>query len=121
MKKGTTIYINEAGMYKLISCSIAPCPEAFSDYVTSVVLPAIRKNGYKIADKDAYEQVYTNPRSENALRYRVVDHINETYPDVIIITGLGENQTTSYMGVDNKRKGYQARQPDLILTSKTAS
>ena len=73
---------------------------------------------FAIADKDAYEKVYTNPRGENALHYRVVDHINKTDPDVIIIPGLGENQTTSYLRLDSKRKGYQAGQPYLILMTK---
>ena len=43
-----------------------------------------------MADKASYVKVYKNPIGENALHYRVVDHINETYPDVIIIPGLGE-------------------------------
>ena len=63
--------------------------------------------------------MYTNPRGEVLLRYRVVDHINETYTDVFSIRGLGGNQTALYMRLDNKRKGYQAGQPDLILMSKT--
>jgi prophage antirepressor-like protein len=41
-----TLYINECGLYTLIFSSKMEQAELFTDWVTSEVLPSIRKNGY---------------------------------------------------------------------------
>lgn len=42
----TTWFVNESGLYALIMRSNKPQAKAFRKWVTSEVLPAIRKNGY---------------------------------------------------------------------------
>ncbi len=48
------IFLNEAGLYRLIFRSNKPKAEEFADWVCEVVLPQIRKNGYfgKVSAKD---------------------------------------------------------------------
>ncbi len=50
-----TMYINESGMYKLISRSRLEKAQKFSDWVTEDVLPSIRKYGY-YKMKKSYEK-----------------------------------------------------------------
>lgn len=45
------LYINESNLYKAIFQSRKECAERFSDWVTSEVLPSIRKNGGYIMEK----------------------------------------------------------------------
>lgn len=53
-------YINESNLYKLIFQSRKPQAERFADWVTSEVLPAIRKHGAYMTDQ-ALEQALTSP------------------------------------------------------------
>lgn len=45
------LYINESNLYKAIFQSRKECAERFSDWVTSEVLPSVRKNGGYIMEK----------------------------------------------------------------------
>lgn len=51
-KQKTTI-INESGMYSLIMSSKLPTAKQFKRWVTSEVLPSVRKNGGYIAGQEA--------------------------------------------------------------------
>lgn len=57
-----TIIINESGLYSLILSSKMPNAKKFKRWVTSEVLPAIRKNGAYLTDKKAYDITH-NPDS----------------------------------------------------------
>ncbi len=50
-----TIIINESGLYSLILSSKLPTAKKFKRWVTSEVLPAIRKNGMYMTDQKAYD------------------------------------------------------------------
>ncbi|MGK9301504.1 BRO-N domain-containing protein, partial [Melissococcus plutonius] len=52
--------INESGLYSLILSSKMPNAKKFKRWVTSEVLPSIRKNGMYMTDEKAYD-VVTNP------------------------------------------------------------
>lgn len=56
------IYINESGMYSLILSSKLPTAKRFKHWVTSAVIPSIRKNGGYIAGQENLtpEQVVAN-------------------------------------------------------------
>ena len=54
-------------------------------------------------------------RNEKDLHYKVINFIKDNYPDIIVIPGLGENQTTSQIRCDSYRKGYISGQPDLLI------
>ncbi|PFM62569.1 phage repressor protein/antirepressor Ant [Bacillus cereus] len=55
-----TNIINESGLYSLIMTSRKPQAKAFKRWVTSEVLPSIRKHGAYMTDQ-VLEQVVTNP------------------------------------------------------------
>ncbi|EJS45761.1 hypothetical protein ICG_05861 [Bacillus cereus BAG1X1-3] len=58
-QQGTNI-INESGLYSLIMTSRKPQAKAFKRWVTSEVLPSIRKHGAYMTDQ-VLEQAVTNP------------------------------------------------------------
>lgn len=53
-------FINEANLYKVIFQSRKPQAEAFTDWVTSEVLPSIRKHG-AYATSETIESIISNP------------------------------------------------------------
>ena len=55
-------YINESNLYKTIFQSRKEEAEQFTEWVTSEVLPAIRKNGVYLTDEKAYDITH-NPQS----------------------------------------------------------
>lgn len=55
-------YINESNLYKTIFQSRKPEAEQFTEWVTSEVLPAIRKTGAYLTDEKAYDITH-NPQS----------------------------------------------------------
>lgn len=50
-----TIVINESGLYSLILSSKLPTAKEFKHWVTSEVLPAIRRNGAYLTDQKAFD------------------------------------------------------------------
>ncbi|HHB1882714.1 TPA: BRO family protein [Bacillus cereus] len=59
-RQGETNIINESGLYSLIMTSRKPQAKAFKKWVTSEVLPSIRKHGAYMTDQ-VLEQAITNP------------------------------------------------------------
>ena len=57
--------------------------------------------------------------NEFDLHTKVVAFVRKRYPDVIIIPGLGELQTTDDTRIKAWQKGYTAGQPGLILINTT--
>ena len=112
-----TIFINESGLYCLIFGSKKRDAVLFKQWVASEVLPSIRKHGRYESPAAAIERI-RNPTGETELHYKVKKHIETTYPYVIISAGLGENQTTAFIRMDSKAKGYTKGQPDLELKCK---
>lgn len=68
VKTGTKA-INESGLYKLVMRSDKPEAKAFQDWVTRVVLPAIRKDGAYVLGE---EKVVTGEISEDELILRAM-------------------------------------------------
>ncbi|WP_321830869.1 Bro-N domain-containing protein [Thalassovita sp.] len=62
--------VNEAGLYELILASRKPEARAFKHWVTSVVLPAIRKDGSYVAGE---ELVATGEEDEDELIMRAME------------------------------------------------
>ena len=84
-------FINESGFYSLLLSSKLETAKKFKHWVTSLVLPSIRKYGYY--------KMFDNPNNkmfkienETDLHYKVVQLIRNYYPDSILVAGLGENQ-----------------------------
>ena len=110
----TYIFINESGFYTLILSSKLETAQRFKHWVTSKVLPSIRKYGYhKSFNKPWNKMIMIG--NETDLHYKVVDLIRRYYPDTILIAGLGENQDTKDKRLDSYKKGYMRGQPDLLV------
>lgn len=64
--RGMTI-INESGLYSLILSSKLPTAKGFKHWVTSEVIPSIRKTGsYTMKPMTAYQQMMADTRQRNA-------------------------------------------------------
>ncbi len=81
------------------------------------VLPSLRRNGsYTVAGIRNQQVSLVN---ETDLRHKIVEFIRKRYPDVLIVAGLGENQSTSEMRLESWRKGCTKGQPDIMLPQKS--
>lgn len=63
--KSTTTLINESGLYSLVLASKLPKAKKFKRWVTSEVLPSIRKTGGYVANDDLFIQTYLPFADEN--------------------------------------------------------
>ena len=107
-------FINESGFYYLVLSSKLESAKKFKHWVTSQVLPSIRKYGqYKLFDSPWNKMIMIG--NETDLHYKVVDLIRRYYPDSILVAGLGENQDTEDKRLDSYKKGYMRGQPDLMV------
>ncbi len=87
------------------------------------MLPSLRKTGqYSVQDgQSRFNPQLNNPTGERKLHYKVIRHIQQQYPCVIVVLGLGENQSTEFKRTDSHLKGYTSRQPDITLLPKNGS
>ena len=107
-------FINESGFYSLVLSSKLETAKKFKHWLTSQVLPSIRKYGqYKLFDSPWNKMIMIG--NETDLHYKVVDLIRRYYPDSISVAGLGENQDTEDKRLDSYKKGYSRGQPDLMI------
>ena len=74
------------------------------------MLPSIRKQG-RYDTPAAAIHIIQNLTGETKMNYKVKKRIETTYPYVIISAGLGENQTTDFIRMDSKAKGYTRGNP----------
>lgn len=81
--------INESGLYSLILSSKLPAAKKFKRWVTSEVLPSIRKTGGYGKGMTEYQTMIANTRSENAkirkaqILTRMADQYSGTYRQVL--------------------------------------
>ena len=109
-----SFFINESGFYSLVLSSKLETAKKFKHWVTSQVLPSIRKYGqYKLFDSPWNKMIMIG--NETDLHYKVVNLIRRYYPDTILVAGLGENQDTDDKRLDSYKKGYMRGQPDLMI------
>ena len=107
-------YINESGFYSLVLSSKLETAKKFKHWITSEVLPSIRKHGqYKMFSNPSNKMIMIS--NEKDLHYKVVNLIRKYYPNAILVAGLGENQDTEKKRIDSYCKGYQRGQPDLMI------
>ena len=108
------IFINESGFYSLVLSSKLETAKKFKRWITSEVLPSIRKYGqYKMFDSPWNKMIMIS--NEKELHYKVVNLIRNYYPDSILVAGLGENQDTEEKRLDSYKKGFQRGTPDLMI------
>ena len=97
------LLINESGLYSLILSSKLPQAKEFKKWVTSEVLPAIRKHGGYLTDS-MIEQALLNP-----------DTIIRLATDL-----KNEREKNSRLEIELEQAHEQARYLDLIIESKSA-
>ena len=109
-----SFFINESGFYSPLLSSKLESAKKFKHWVTSQVLPSIRKFGYY--------KLFDNPNNkmfkienEMDLHSKVVELIRNFYPNAIMVPGLGENQDTPEKRINSWKKGYMRGQPDLMI------
>ena len=114
-EQGGSIFINESGLYSLIFGSKLESAKVFKRWVTSEVLPSIRKTG-------RYNHKYNNTltfkiENETDLHVKVVSFLKKRYPHSLFTVTLGENQDTAFKRIDSFKKGYLRGSPDLIINN----
>jgi hypothetical protein len=125
-----SIFINESGLYSLILRSEKPEAKTFKKWVTSEVLPAIRKTGAYVAptplpplppaplqDVEYRKNRSFNMQSENDLHSKVVDYLRRFHPHAKMVAGLGEFQKTDALRIEGYQKGYQKGTADLMIVN----
>ena len=116
---GECIYINESGLYSLILRSKLESAKEFKRWVTSQVLPSIRKTGrYDYCMNHKYNNTLTfKIENETDLHVKVVSLLKKRYPHSLFTVTLGENQDTAHKRIDSFKKGYLRGSPDLIINN----
>ena len=102
-----TIIINESGLYSLILSSKMPNAKKFKHWVTSDVLPSIRKHGAYMTEK-TLEQAITDPdfliklatelKNEQAKRKELETKVAEDKPKVLFADAVETAQTSILVG-----------------------
>lgn len=102
--KQKIILISESGMYHLVFASKLPGAEQFTDWVTSEVLPAIRKHGAYLTDKKAAD-IVTNKDALADLLKQASDQLKakdlqiaEMRPKALFADAVTESNTTILVG-----------------------
>ena len=116
---GECIYINESGLYSLILRSKLESAKEFKRWVTSQVLPSIRKTGrYDYCMNHKYNNTLTfKIESETDLHVKVVSFLKKRYPHSLFTVTLGENQDAIFKRIDSFKKGYLRGSPDLVINN----
>ena len=91
----------------------------FKRWVTSQVLPSIRKTGrYDYCIDRKYNNTLTfKIENEMDLHVKVVSFLKKRYPHSLFTVTLGENQDTVHKRIDSFKKRYFRDSPDLIINN----
>ena len=117
-EQGGSIFINESGLYSLIFGSKLESAKVFKRWVTSEVLPSIRKTGrYVHCMNLKYNTLTFKIENETDLHVKVVSFLKKRYPHSLFTVTLGENQDTAFKRIDSFKKGYLRGSPDLIINN----
>ena len=99
--------INESGLYSLILSSKLPKAKEFKHWVTSEVLPAIRKHGgylspekieEVLSDPDTIIKLATNLKEEQAKRREAEAALKEARPKIIFADAVSASDQTILIG-----------------------
>ena len=117
--EGNSLYLSESGLYSLVLRSKLESAKEFKRWVTSQVLPSIRKTGrYDYCMNHKYDNTLTfNIENETDLHVKVVSFLKKRYPHSLFTVTLGENQDTVQKRIDSFKKGYIRGSPDLIINN----
>lgn len=100
-------FINESNLYKLAFQSRKPQAERFTDWVTSEVLPTIRKHGAymseeviekTLSDPDYLIRLATNLKEERAKRMLAEAEVTRNKPKVLFADTVAASQNSCLVG-----------------------
>lgn len=114
--------INESGLYSLILSSKMPNAKRFKHWVTSEVLPAIRKHGAYMTDEKAFNVVY-NKNGLADLLQQAADQLKEKDIKIEEVEAKNKNLTIQ-LEESNKKASYLdviLGTPDLLATTQIAA
>ena len=107
MVKTQTALINESGLYSLILSSKLPNAKKFKRWVTSDVLPSIRKHGAYMTD-DTLEKALTSPdfliklatelKKEKEQRKTLEEKVKKDKPKVVFADAVSSSKTSILVG-----------------------
>ena len=117
--EGNSLYLSESGLYSLVLRSKLESAKEFKQWVTSQVLPSIRKTGrYDYCMNHNYNNTLTfKIENETDLHVKVVSFLKKRYPHSLFTVTLGENQDTAFKRINSFKKGYLRGSPDLIINN----
>lgn len=102
-----TIVINESGLYSLVLSSKLPNAKKFKRWVTSVVLPSIRKHGAYMTDQ-TLEQALTSPdfliqlatqlKEEKEQRKQLEAKVEQDKPKVLFADSVSASKSSILVG-----------------------
>ena len=116
--EGNSLYLSESGLYSLVLRSKLESAKEFKRWVTSQVLPSIRKTGrYVHCMNRKYNTLTFKIENETDLHVKVVSFLKKRYPHSLFTVTLGENQDTTHKRIDSFKKGYIRGSPDLIINN----
>ena len=102
-----TIFINESGLYSLIFSSKLPTAKKFKHWVTSEVLPSIRKHGAYMTPETLEQAIYnpdfliklaTELKTEKEKRQALEIQAEENKPKVLFADAVSTSQTSILVG-----------------------
>jgi prophage antirepressor-like protein len=122
-------FINESNLYKVIFQSRKPEAEKFTDWVTSEVLPSIRKHGMYAKNElldnpDLLLEIITKLREEQKAkkelerRNNILMHVNKTYTATEIAKELGFSSAAALNKKLNEMKIQFKQNETYVLYSK---
>ena len=114
--QGSSIFINEFGLYSLIFGSKLSTTRSFKKWVTTDLLPTIKKDGFaKRLDHNFKENLTFMIENEYDLHVKVVSFLRKRYPHSLLTATLGDNQDTEQKRIRSFLLGYLRGSPDLVI------
>ncbi|CAM3293347.1 phage antirepressor KilAC domain-containing protein [Vagococcus fessus] len=114
------ILINESGLYSLILKSKLPTAKKFKRWVTSEVLPTIRKHGMYATDElldnpDLMIEAMNRLKEERTLRLVAEQRVNELQPKADYYDNILNNNSLTTISVIAKNYGMSANKMNKLL------
>lgn len=123
-RSGDTNFVNESGLYNVIFRSDKPQAIGFRKWVTSEVLPSIRKHGgYLTTEKieeallnpDTLIQLATTLKDERTKRLLAEQRVNELQPKADYYDSILKNKSLMTISVIAKNYGMSANGMNKLL------
>lgn len=100
-RKQTAIFVNESNLYKVIFQSRKEAAERFTDWVTSEVLPSIRKNGGYIVGQETMSDDELMARALQVAQNKILERdkqIETMKPKAIFADAVAASHTSILIG-----------------------